>query len=130
MGKLSRKKGSAGETIAANYLAQKGFQLICKNYFTRYGEIDLVMKENKTLVFVEVKFGREGKCGKPLEWITKRKINRFVRAAKEYISRNNLYDIPVRIDFVAILQTESGLKITHIPNAFGEQAEPMAPEEH
>ncbi|MDP8951493.1 MAG: YraN family protein, partial [Actinomycetota bacterium] len=58
-GRLNRRRiGERGESLALGYLAKKGYAPVERNYRTRHGEIDLIVREEKTLVFVEVKLRR------------------------------------------------------------------------
>ncbi|MDP9485252.1 MAG: YraN family protein, partial [Actinomycetota bacterium] len=68
-----RSSGEWGERLALRYLVERGYELIERNYRTRHGEIDLVMRQGTTLVFVEVKLRRGTGFGGPLEAVTTRK---------------------------------------------------------
>lgn len=126
-----RAKGRLGEQIAESYLLNKGYSLLARSYFTPYGELDIVMKDNETIVFVEVKYGWKGRFGAPQEWISKKKKRCMTRAIKSYLYENSLSDKPIRIDCVAIEQLENHrVKLVHIPNAFEATEELWAPEEH
>lgn len=106
--------GIAGEEAALLYLKRKGFKLLEKRYRDGRGEIDLVMKDKKTYVFVEVKCRKDGEKGSGLTAVTRDKQSRLRNAASWYAVRNNLTDAPMRFDVVEI--TLAG--ITHIENAF------------
>jgi putative endonuclease len=69
----SRQKGDRGEELALRYLAKKGYEALERNYRTRHGEIDLVVGDERTLVFVEVKLRRGTEFGDSLEAVTPRK---------------------------------------------------------
>lgn len=105
-------KGLAGEALALQYLLSKGFSHICSRYKTRYGEIDLIMQDNDTLVFVEVKYRTKAQVGEGLIAIDARKQERILLAAQEYIYKNNINSL-VRIDVVEI--SKSG--VYYIANA-------------
>jgi putative endonuclease len=112
----TRKVGSNEEEIAAEYLAGKGYFIIQKNYRVRQGEIDIVARDGGTIVFVEVKYRKDGSAGHPLEAVTVSKQRQICRTALFYLSQNKINPevTPVRFDVVGILGTE----ITHIENAF------------
>ncbi|MBM3208691.1 YraN family protein [Candidatus Shapirobacteria bacterium] len=100
MGKLS--VGKFGEGLAAEFLAQKGYQIIERNFRKRYGEIDLVAREGKTLVFIEVKTRLTDKYGLPEEAITPWKLKALVRSANYYKMLHPELPELLRIDLVAI----------------------------
>ncbi len=103
MAKTSRQRGNEGEVLAQQFLVEHGFKLICTNWHGRYGEIDIVAQTSDgTTVFVEVKSGNAGKYGHPLEWINERKISRLRKAIDEYIFKNALPDLPMRVDAIII----------------------------
>jgi len=111
--KTSRQRGSEGEVLARDFLAERGFTIICTNWHGRYGEIDIIAQTiDGTTVFVEVKSGDAGKYGHPLEWITERKVLRLRRAIDEYVFKNALPDSPMRADAI-IIDTRTQ-KIVHL----------------
>lgn len=98
----NRKKGFIAENRAAKYLADNGFELIDKNYYTPYGEIDIVAKKDNVLHFIEVKSGRNFN---PLLNITERKMSRLCKSVLIYLSKNNLDSIYC-IDVISIQNEE------------------------
>ncbi|MBI4385821.1 MAG: YraN family protein [Elusimicrobia bacterium] len=110
------KLGKSGEALAERYLLGLGYRLLHRSYRTRLGEIDLVMKDGETVVFVEVKTrSAVGGFGKPEEAVDARKRLRISRAAASFLQRAGLQDALVRFDVVTVL----GAEIRHIPDAFG-----------
>ena len=110
-----RKKGADYEEAAAEYLMRSGYQILEHNYRSRYGEIDLIAREGKTLVFVEVKYRTTDLCGDPLEAVSFRKQLRICRVADRYLMQKRCPpDTPCRFDAVAIL----GERIRLVRNAF------------
>ena len=109
-----------GEEEAARFLTRSGYAILEKNVRTRAGEIDLVAKEGKTLVFVEVKTRRDLEGDPPQAGVHTRKQNRLAKLAHGYLQQKRLRHTPCRFDVVAvILNDEGGVKaIRHIPNAF------------
>lgn len=101
MNKNSYNKGLAGEMLALIYLEKKGMKHIISRYKTRYGEIDLIMQDGETLVFVEVKYRSTGLAGDGLMAIDSRKQERILLAAEQYIYENNI-ESPIRIDAIEI----------------------------
>jgi len=110
-----RKIGSENEQKAAEFLKQKGFQIVCQNFYSRYGEIDLVARDGRYLVFVEVKYRENIRGGHPLEAVDLRKRRRICKTADYYcLCRGCGEETPCRFDVIGI----AGDEITHIRNAF------------
>lgn len=78
-------KGKNGERIAKDYLINDGYNLVEMNYKNNIGEIDLILTQNDTLVFTEVKLKVGDRFGFPEEMINKRKINQIKRVAESFI---------------------------------------------
>lgn len=110
----NKKKGNLGENIAKVYLENKGYTIAELQYKTKKGEIDIIAYDKETLVFVEVKYRKSTSKGSPLEAINKRKQNKIIETAYQYIIDNNL-KCNIRFDAIGILNED----ITHIVNAFG-----------
>lgn len=90
-------------------------QVIQRNYRTRTGEIDLIARDGRYLVFVEVKYRADDRKGTPLEAVDLRKQRMIIRTARHFLMRYR-YDAqtPCRFDVVGI----TGGQITHVKNAF------------
>jgi putative endonuclease len=86
----TRRTGDDAERIAEIFLVNHGLRVVARNYHCRYGEIDLIMRENETLVFVEVKLRRvnSGKVdfGGALASITKSKQTKLITTAQHYLA--------------------------------------------
>jgi putative endonuclease len=94
--------GERGENAAAKYLRNEGFTIICRNYRCGVGEIDIVARDGKTLVFVEVKT-REDDEPAPEDQVNSVKQHQLTKAAKFYLSRYGTPQPPARFDVVAIV---------------------------
>ena len=112
-----RAKGRAGEDAAAAYLAGKGYQIIKRNYYTRYGEIDIIADDGVFLVFAEVKKRNGKKYGTGAQAVTSKKIERIRMCAMIYMGQNGLHDQKVRFDVLEISGGPQGF-INHIEAAF------------
>jgi putative endonuclease len=110
--------GRRGEMLARDYLIQRGYLLLAENFRTRLGEIDLILRQGRTLVFVEVKTRRSIVHGHPFEAVTPRKQAQLSRVALEYMGREGWHDRPARFDVVGILITPEGERIELVQNAF------------
>ncbi len=102
---LQRKVlGKWGEDIAEKYLEDNGIRIIQKNYRTRYGEIDLIGKEDKNFVFIEVKTRQSQRFGFPEEAVTNNKLDRIETVVWDYFEEFNINDVDWRIDIVSIIR--------------------------
>jgi putative endonuclease len=101
--------------MAAEYLKNKGYEVISQNFFSKNGEIDIIAKDTDTLVFCEVKYRSNTRYGLPEEAVDYRKQDKIRKTAAYYLYRNNFpVETRVRFDVIAVL----GEKITHIEDAF------------
>lgn len=99
----SNNVGQEIEQLACQYLTRNGLKLIQKNVRCRLGEIDLIMLDGATVVFVEVRYRQTNSHGGPLESITEHKKNKIFRAAQYYLQTAHLVDkVPVRFDVLAV----------------------------
>ncbi len=110
-----RTQGTEGENLARSLLEKKGYGYVGRNYNCRWGEIDLVMRDRETLVFVEVRSRRSLRYGHPLESVTLTKQRRLIQTAKDYLLHHP-HQGPVRFDIVGILMTPD-IQIQHLENA-------------
>ena len=112
--------GQAGELAACDYLAcQKQMQILTRNYRSRTGEIDIIARDNDTLVFIEVKTRQSCRHGQPCEAVSRRKQQKIIHAAMSYLSRHNIWDFPCRFDVIEVMPSASGqFHIHHIRHAF------------
>ena len=115
-----RTTGIRGEEEAARFLTRSGYAILDRNVRTRAGEIDLVAKEGKTLVFVEVKTRRDLEGDPPQAGVHTRKQNRLAKLAHGYLKLKRIRQTPCRFDVVAVIINDEGggKAIRHIPNAF------------
>lgn len=110
--------GERGENVAARYLRNQGYKIITRNFRCELGEIDIVARDAKTLVFVEVKT-RSYEDATPEEQVDQAKRNQLVRVAKLYLSRYGIPQPPSRFDVVAIVWPNGrDPLIRHTPHAF------------
>lgn len=103
-----REIGSRYESMAADYLISQGYEILARNYQNhRKGEIDLVAKEERFLVFIEVKYRRSTEGGDPGEAVSPLKQQRIRKAALVYLYEHRLpMDTPCRFDVVTVLGKE------------------------
>ena len=114
-----KQTGRRGEEIAASYLTEKGYKILERNWSCVSGELDIIVEQNDTLVFVEVRTRRGNRFGTAEESITPAKQVRLVELAQTYLQESATVPRSWRIDVVAV-QLGSGLpQIDHIENAVG-----------
>ncbi|KUF06232.1 YraN family protein [Leucobacter sp. G161] len=108
--------GARGELIAAQYLIDRGFRIVERNWRCRYGELDLIMRDGSTLVAIEVKTRSGTGFGSPLEAITARKAARLRRLLLEWATATNHRSSPLRVDAAGIILRPDGSapRIDHI----------------
>ncbi|WP_394221513.1 YraN family protein [Alteromonas gracilis] len=101
---MSTLQGSAAEDKACNYLMEQGLTLLCRNYRTRRGELDIVMQDGNTVVCIEVKYRKRNQFGSALEFVTAKKLQRIQAAFDFYLLDNgiNPASTSLRIDVIAI----------------------------
>jgi len=102
--------GKTGEKAALDFLISSKFIILTKNYRWRWGEIDIVTKKDKKLYFIEVKSAYTNARVKPIEQITKSKINHMYRSAQAFLLKNNYKDYKLCFSVITVL-LEKNLKI-------------------
>ena len=119
-----RSLGKRGEEEAARFLKKRGFRIVDRNVRSRFGEIDLVARDGKTLVFVEVKARRESDGDPPEAAVTGGKQRRLGQLAQHYLKWKRLGEVPCRFDVVAVtLDARDHVKtLRHLPAAFEVEA--------
>ena len=110
-------RGALAEEAAAEFLKGRGLRLLERNYSCRFGEIDLIMRDGGTLVFVEVRYRRNKAFGGAIESITGAKREKLLRAARHYMSAAQ--EFPA-CRFDAVLLSGDTQELEWIENAFGE----------
>ena len=110
--------GERGENIAARFLRNLGYKVILRNFRCELGEIDIVARDGKTLVFIEVKT-RAYDDPTPEEQVNSLKQNQITKAARFYLSRYGTPQPPARFDVIAIVwPKDASPQIRHTPGAF------------
>lgn len=117
MPSTKQQAGTWAEEYVAQYLSRIGWEILARQFRTRYGEIDLVAKDPKgTWVFVEVKARRSHRYGTPEEAVTPHKIRKIVRALHAYLGGLRATNIAYRIDVVALdMFPQKPIFLRHFP---------------
>ncbi len=110
--------GLYGEDIASTELERLGYQILDQRYRSRFGEIDLIARDEATVVFVEVKTKTDSRFGDPAEMVTLQKQRRLVSMAEEYVSGHALQATPCRFDVVSVDASCQPARITVYKDAF------------
>jgi putative endonuclease len=112
-------RGKAAEQAAARFLAAKGLHMLTRNYRCRLGELDMVMRDGNSLVFVEVRYRRRSDFGSAVDSVDARKRGRLVAAARHYLAQQRLpEDTPCRFDVIAISPAADNDGVEWVRNAF------------
>jgi len=110
--------GNLAEDLAVDFLIQKNYKILGRNYRYQKAEIDIIAEYDDLLVIVEVKARRTDFFMEPQEAVTKGKIKSIVKCADFYLQINNI-DKEVRFDIITVVPDEKKkLQITHIEDAF------------
>ena len=110
--------GKIGEKLAAEYLINKGYEILAQNFYFDKAEIDNIAKKNsKRIIVIEVKTRNSDFFGDPQEFVSPSKIKRLVKAANEYMISNDL-DLEVRFDIIAVIKNKSIERVEHFKDAF------------
>lgn len=117
--------GQRGEDAAARFLMRLGYKVLARGRRLRPGELDLVMLDGRTIVFVEVKTRTSQETGHPSEAVDAQKQRRLTRLAVTFMKRHGLLEYPARFDVVAITWPagRGRPQIEHFKNAFDAQGQ-------
>jgi putative endonuclease len=115
----SRKLGRWGERRSCRYLKGKGYRLITQNFRCNSGEVDIVMADGDSLVFVEVKTRRNENTASAQSAVNSNKRQRLTRAANRFVRQYKITNKPLRFDVMAVVLGDKGSpEIRHYKNAF------------
>lgn len=108
--------GKYGEKLAQQYVLQLGYEILCRNWRFKNLEVDLIVRDMDTLVFVEVKTRSGEDFGKPFEFVDVAKKRKLMRAAERYLVRSG-HTGDIRFDIIS-LTLKPELAIEYIKDAF------------
>jgi putative endonuclease len=116
----SHARGKVTESFAEHYLIKQGLQPIDRNIHCRQGEIDLIMRDGDTFVFIEVKYRKNNHFGSATEAVSITKQNKINHCVAFYFHKANLneYNTPCRFDVIALEGDINKPEITWLKNAF------------
>jgi putative endonuclease len=116
----NKEIGNLGESAAAEYLYCEKYEVITRNFRSRFGEVDIIARDGKYIVFVEVKTRYNSIYGSPGEAVNYTKITKLRKTAEYYIIKNKLYKDFFRFDVIEVYidYNDNSQTIKHIKNAF------------
>ncbi len=118
MGMEKKNLGQAGEDAAVAYLAEHGYRICERNYRTPTGEIDIIARDNDTIVFIEVKTRRSLACGSPAQSVGYYKQQKIIKTACWFLRQGQLEGCPCRFDVIEVyVSCEKTFKIRHLKGA-------------
>lgn len=109
-----RVLGNYYEEVARSYLIKQGYSILCNNFRSKFGEIDIIAYDHEYIVFVEVKYRKTKQYGYPREAVTYQKQRHILRTAQYFLLTQIGKEEPCRFDVIEILDKQ----ITHIKAAF------------
>lgn len=118
MTKQRQALGLLGERIAARWLLRKGWTFVAHRFRSGHRDIDLVMRRENEIAFVEVKARRGDGFGLPVEAVHHRKRRELEKSAHVWVDRNGSAELSYRFDVVGILISGQNVRVQHVPNAF------------
>ena len=107
----SKLLGAWGEAKAAEYLRKKRYMLLATGYHSRFGEIDLIVRNSRYIVFVEVKLRKSTDHGSPFDFISPWKQDKIRKTAEFYLLRHRIRNKPCRFDAIGIVGDVKGDEI-------------------
>lgn len=116
----TKQIGDFGESAACRFLEERGIKVLKRNYHERGGEIDVIAKDGKTIVFAEVKTRISKSYGVPSEFVDYKKQEKIIKTAVSYLGND---DTDMRFDVIEVMYGKSGeelfvTEINHIKGAF------------
>lgn len=110
--------GATGEEAAARYLRKLGAKIIDRNFRAPVGEIDIIARHKKRLLFVEVKTRSSELFGSPAEAVGHRKQQQIIRTAQWYLQQGNGRNLQPQFDVISVLIRDGECEIEYFPAAF------------
>ncbi|MDQ5983397.1 MAG: hypothetical protein RUMPE_00408 [Eubacteriales bacterium SKADARSKE-1] len=113
--------GNFGEEFVSKYMQQKGYSLVERNFHSRFGEIDIIVKNSEYIVFIEVRTRKGNSIISGVESVDTKKQKKIIKTAMMYLNKNHT-ELQPRFDVVEVnYDNKCGkkfIKINHIENAF------------
>lgn len=113
----SKLKGNSGEDAVAKFLEKKNYKILQRNFYSRYGEVDIIARDDRFIAFVEVKTRKENALVSALESVTISKQEKIKKTAMVFFQKYEC-DLQPRFDVAEVISSGDRQKINYIPNAF------------
>lgn len=113
-----RAFGRDAEEAAAKFLEGQGYRIRARNFYCRYGELDIVAEQPDLVCFVEVRMKSRADWGDPAQTVSFRKQRKVVKAALHYLFAHDLRERMIRFDVITVVGRGEKAQVEHIPNAF------------
>jgi len=111
-----KSTGYRGEQIATDFLLEKGYIIVQRNYTSRWGELDIIAVRNGTYHFVEVKTRLNDTHGRPFEAVHSLKLRHLIRTIKHFIFEKNISNKKFQLDVIAILINNNKVDLKYYEN--------------
>lgn len=111
---LRHEIGKLGEDIVTKYLEELGYTIVERNFMAIQGEIDIIARDKKELVFIEVKTRTNMLFGRPVEAVNLPKQKHLISTVKYYLYRNHLESEFIRLDIVEVYLYGNKCKVNHL----------------
>ena len=109
--------GKLGEQLASDFLLNKGYEILARNFVFQKAEVDIIAKHANMIICVEVKTRNSDFFGDPQDFVTSGKIKNLVKAMDAFIFENDI-SLETRFDIIAVLKNKKVEHLTHYENAF------------
>lgn len=111
----NQELGELGEKLAKKFLTERDYEIICQNFRSRRGEIDIIAKDkDETIVFVEVKTRTSLEFGNPAEAVDENKIKHIVKTAKYFLHTRKMDNRSIRFDVIEVFIYKGRYRVNHI----------------
>lgn len=110
------KTGNKGEELAANFLVTKGYEIVARNYRYKHAEIDLIVKKETLLIFVEVKTRGSSAFGEPETFVTPKKVAKVLEGAEQFMIEYDWHG-NIRFDIISVKTGDTPV-VDHFEDAF------------
>lgn len=118
MSKQTMEFGLVGERVAERWLKRKGWVVLQRRYRSGHRDIDLVVRQDGLVAFVEVKARTGDRFGDPVEAVNWKKQGELVRSARTWIDRHGRHGDSYRFDVVGVLVAGDRVRVRHVEDAF------------
>lgn len=111
---IKKELGNIGEQIAVEYLEKQNYKILKRNFYCKQGEIDIIAKDIKEIVFIEVKTRSNINFGQPSEAVNRIKQKHMYRTAQYFLYKSNSLNKYIRFDVIEVLIENGKFNVNHI----------------